>query len=155
MNSMNRRDPLLAELDAMTDSFDRMFGLRAAPGGTRGFLPPVDIWEEEQSVVIELDVPGCDPENLSAEAVEGQLVVTGERTPSDGATRRYRSERWQGRFVRSFTLPQNVDGDMIEAAYAEGVLTIRLPKPEEAKPKRINIGHQSKTIEVAGSGSSN
>ena len=106
-------------------------------------------------MVIELDVPGCDPENLSAEAVEGQFVVTGERTPSDGAIRRYRSERWQGRFVRSFTLPQNVDGDTIEAAYEEGVLTIRLPKPEEAKPKRIDIGHQSKTIEVAGSGTSN
>src|SRR4029078_2138790 len=155
MKSINRLDPLLAELDAMTDSLERMFGLRAAPGGTRGFLPPVDIWEEEHSVVIELDVAGGDPENLSAEAVEGQLVVTGERTPSDGAIRRYRSERWQGRFVRSFTLPQNVDGDTIEAAYEEGVLRIKLPKPEEAKPKRINIGHQSKTIEVAGSGTNN
>jgi HSP20 family protein len=153
MSSMNRRDPLLAELDAMTDSFERMFGLRAAPGGARGFLPPVDIWEDDHSVVIELDVPGCDPEDISAEAVEGQLIVTGERAVSDGALRRYRSERWQGRFVRSFTLPQNVDGDSIEASYAEGVLTIRLPKPEEAKPKRINIGHQSKTIEMS-SGSS-
>jgi len=76
MNShpLARRDPLLAELDAMTDSFERMFGLRAAPGGSRGFLPPVDIWEDEQTVVIELDVPGCSPENLSAEAVDGQLV---------------------------------------------------------------------------------
>lgn len=148
MNAMNRRDPLLAELDAMTDSFERMFGLRAAPGGARGFLPPVDIWEDEHSVVIQLDVPGCDPANLSAEAVEGQLIVTGERAHSDGAQRRYRSERWQGRFVRSFTLPPNIDGDAIEADYGEGVLTIKLPKPEEAKPKRINIGHQSKTIQV-------
>jgi HSP20 family protein len=149
MNSLSRRDPLLAELDAMTEGFERMFGLRSAPGGTRGVLPPVDIWEDEHSVVIELDVPGCEPENLSAEAVEGQLVVTGERGPTNGAQRRYRSERWQGRFVRSFTLPQNVDGDTIKADYAEGVLTIRLPKPEEAKPRRITIGRKADAIEAS------
>jgi HSP20 family protein len=148
-NALSRRDPLLAELDAMTDSFERMFGLRAAPGGSRGFLPPVDIWEDEQAVVIELDVPGCNPDDLSAEAVDGQLVVTGERRARDGATRRYRSERWQGRFVRSFTLPQGTDGADIQADYADGVLRIRLPKPEEAQPKRINIGHRSKTIDAA------
>ena len=149
MNSLSRRDPLLAELDAMSEGFERMFGLRAAPGGNRGFLPPVDIWEDEHAVVIELDVPGCNPENLSAEAVEGQLVVTGERAPTGGAQRRYRSERWQGRFVRSFTLPQNVDGDSIKADYIEGVLTISLPKPEEAKPKRIRIGHKADAIEAS------
>ena len=147
--TLSRRDPLLAELDAMTDGFERMFGLRAAPGGQRGFLPPVDIWEDDQQVVIQLDVPGCNPENLSAEAVDGQLVVTGERGVSDGASRRYRSERWQGRFVRSFTLPQNVDGDSIKADYIEGVLTISLPKPEEAKPKRIRIGHKADAIEAS------
>jgi HSP20 family protein len=144
--TLARRDPLLAELDAMTDGFERMFGLRAAPGGQRGFLPPVDIWEDDQQVVIELDVPGCNPENLSAEAVDGQLVVTGERSVSDGAHRRYRSERWQGRFVRSFTLPQGVDGGSITADYEDGVLAVRLPKPEEAKPRAISIGHRSKTI---------
>jgi HSP20 family protein len=144
--TLARRDPLLAELDAMTDSFERMFGLRAAPGGQRGFLPPVDIWEDDQQVVIELDVPGCNAENLSAEAVDGQLVVTGERSVSGGANRRYRSERWQGRFVRSFTLPQGVDGGSITAEYEDGVLTVRLPKPEEAKPRAISIGHRSKTI---------
>ena len=146
--TMSRRDPLLAELDAMTDSFERMFGLRAAPGGQRGFLPPVDIWEDDQQVVIELDVPGCNPENLSAEAVDGQLVVTGERSVSGGASRRYRSERWQGRFVRSFTLPQGVDGASITADYEDGVLAVRLPKPEEAKPKTIQIGQQQKTIDA-------
>ncbi|HEX3329608.1 MAG TPA: Hsp20/alpha crystallin family protein [Gaiellales bacterium] len=131
--TLTRRDPLLADLDAMTDSFERMFGLRAAPGGLRGFLPPVDIWEDDHQVVIELDVPGCDAGNLSAEAVDGQLVVTGERTASAGASRRYRSERWQGRFVRSFTLPQGVDGGSITADYEDGVLRVQLPKPEERR----------------------
>ena len=144
--TLARRDPLLAELDAMTDGFERMFGLRAAPGGQRGFLPPVDIWEDDQQVVIELDIPGCKLDDLSAEAVDGQLVVTGERSVSNGANRRYRSERWQGRFVRSFTLPQGVDGASITADYEDGVLAVRLPKPEEAKPRAINIGHRSRTI---------
>lgn len=149
MNTMlSRRDPLLADLDAMTDNFERMFGLRAAPGGNRGFLPPVDIWEDDQRVVIQLDIPGCKLDDLSAEAVDGQLVVSGERAVSDGAQRRYRSERWQGRFVRSFTLPQGIDGSNISADYEDGVLTVTLPKPEEAKPKTIEIGHRAKTIEA-------
>lgn len=148
MASLTGRDPLLAELDAMTENFERMFGLRAAPGGNRGFLPAVDIWEDESSVSIALDVPGCHPEDLSAEVVDGQLVVTGERKVAGRAVRRYRSERWQGKFVRSFSLPQNVDGGAIEAHYEDGVLTVSVPKPEEAKPKRISIGHRSKTIEA-------
>src|SRR4051812_31030733 len=145
--TMTRRDPLLAELDAMTDSFERMFGVRAAPGGNRGFVPPVDIWEDEQQVVIQLDVPGCKLDNLSAEAVDGQLVITGERGVDGDAIRRYRSERWQGRFVRSFTLPAGVDGFNIRADYEDGVLSVTLPKPEEAKPKRIDINN-SKAIEA-------
>ena len=145
---LTRRDPLLADFDAMTENFERMFGLRAAPGGNRGFLPPVDIWEDEQQVVIQPDIPGCKLDDLSAEAVDGQLIVSGERPGSDGAKRRYRSERWQGRFVRSFTLPQGIDGSSIGADYEDGVLTVRLPKPEEAKPKSIEIGHRAKAIEA-------
>jgi HSP20 family protein len=149
MNTMlTRRDPLLAELDAMTDDFERMFGLRAAPAASRGFLPPVDIWEDDQQVVIQLDIPGCRLDDLSAEAVDGQLIVTGERAMSDGATRRYRSERWQGRFVRSFTLPRGVDGSNISADYEDGVLTVTLPKPEEAKRKTIEIGQRARAIEA-------
>jgi HSP20 family protein len=125
-----------------------VFGLRAAPGGNRGFLPAVDIWEDDQQVVIALDIPGCKPEDLSAEAVDGQLVVSGERAVTDDATRRYRSERWQGRFVRSFTLPQGIDGGSISATYEDGVLTVTLPKPEQAKPKSIEIAHKAKAIEA-------
>src|SRR3954452_8846057 len=140
MNRISRRDPLLAELDAMNESFERMFGLRpAAGGGQRGWLPAGDIYETEPDIVSELDGRGCRHEDLSAEVVDNQLVVTGERQVSDGAVRRYRSERWQGRFVRSFSVPRNVDGSRIEAHYEDGVLRLLLPKPEEAKPRRISI----------------
>jgi HSP20 family protein len=150
MANLNQRDPLLAELDAMSEQFQRMFGIRPAGGVQRGFVPPVDIWETEHDVVIELDVPGVHAENLSAEVVEGQLVVTGERQNDGDAVRRYRSERWQGRFVRSFSVPQGIDGDRIRADYTDGVLRLTLPKPEEARPKRITISgkHQPQTIET-------
>ena len=142
-NRLTQRDPLLAELDAMTDTFDRMFGVRPAAGGPRGFLPATDVFEREGEIVIELDAPGVHPENLSAEVVDGQLVVTGERAPSEGAVRRYRTERWQGRFVRSFTVPRGVDGSAISAQYDNGVLRLTLPKAEDARPRRIAIGHQA------------
>jgi HSP20 family protein len=142
-NRLTQRDPLLAELDAMSEQFDRMFGVRSASGGPRGFLPAADVFETENEVVIELDVPGVHPENLSAEVVDGQLIVTGERSPSDAAVRRYRSERWQGRFVRTFSVPRGVDGSTINARYDSGVLHLSLPKSEDAKPRSIAINHVS------------
>jgi len=142
-----RGDALLDELDAMSEEFSRRFGLRPAPSGLRGWLPPVDVWETQSELVIELDVPGCHPENISAEVVENQLVVTGERTAASDAVRRYRTERWQGRFLRSFVVPREVDGDKIKADYHEGVLTIRLPKPEAARPRRIAIGYEPPVVE--------
>ncbi len=93
-------------------------------------------------MVITLDVPGCHPEDLAAEAIDGQLVIAGERQPTDQATRRYRSERWNGKFVRSFTLQPNMRSDDIHADYRDGVLTVRLRKPEETKPQRITISHE-------------
>jgi HSP20 family protein len=136
-----RLDALARDAEAMTENFDRMFGARPAVGGPRGFLPSTDVFETENEVVIELDVPGVHPENLSAEVIDGQLVVTGERAPSEGAVRRYRSERWQGRFVRTFSVPRGVDGGAIKAQYDHGVLRLTLPKAEDAKPRRIAIGH--------------
>jgi len=144
-----RGDALVDELDAMSEEFSRRFGMRPAPNGLRGWLPPVDVWETPTELVIELDVPGCHPENISAEIVDNQLVVTGERQVAGGAARRYRTERWQGRFVRSFVVPRGMDGDRITADYHEGVLTVRLPKPEAARPKRISIGRESPVVDAA------
>lgn len=144
-----RGDPLLAELQSMNEEIDRAFGRMGASGSgrtDRGWLPPADIFETDDDVVIELDVPGCHFENLSVEAVGGQLVISGERQPTDGATRRYRAERWNGRFVRSFTLQPTVRTDDIRAEYTDGVLTVRLKKPEEVKPKRISISHERKQL---------
>ena len=143
-----RGDPLLAELQAMGEDMDRAFGrlLANQSSTSRGWLPPADIYETEDDVVIELDVPGCHPENLSAEAVDGQLVIAGERAPGDGATRRFRSERWSGKFVRSFALAPNMRTEDVNAEYHDGVLTVRLRKPEDTKPRRISINRERKQI---------
>ena len=137
-----QRDPLLAELDAMASDMDRFLGRRAASSGAKGWLPPVDVWETIDDVVIEVDVPGVPSDALVAEIVNGQLVVTGERQPTQGSVRRYRSERWQGRFVRSFTVPSGIDPESIAAEYQDGVLVVRLRKPEAVKPRRIDIGRR-------------
>jgi HSP20 family protein len=87
----------MAELQSMGDEMERSLGrLFANQSSGRTWLPPADIYETDDDVVIELDAPGCHFENLTVEAVDGQLVVTGDRQPTEGATRRYRSERWSG-----------------------------------------------------------
>jgi HSP20 family protein len=140
--TMAQRDPLLAELDAMATDMDRFLGRRAASNGAKGWLPPVDVWETDDEVVIEVDVPGVAADALVAEIVNGQLIVTGEREPTHGSVRRYRAERWQGRFVRSFTVPTGIDPESIAADYHDGVLVLRLRKPEAVKPRRIDIGRR-------------
>ena len=149
MASRVRADGLLDELDAISEQMSRALGLRAATnGGGRGWLPPVDIWETQDELVIEIDAPGCEPQDLAAEVVENQLVVSGERTLTGTAARRYRSERWQGRFVRTFIVPPGVDNATIKAEYVAGVLRLRVPKPEQAKPRRIAISGDRDVIDV-------
>jgi HSP20 family protein len=149
MASRVRADGLLDELDAMGEQISRALGLRpAATSQFRGWVPPVDVWETGEELVIELDAPGCRPENLAAEVVDSQLVVSGERMQSDESSRRYRSERWQGRFVRTFLVPPGVDNASIKAEYVAGVLRLRVPKPEEAKPRRITIANDRDVIDV-------
>jgi HSP20 family protein len=150
MASRVRADGLLDDLDAISEQMSRALGLRAATnGGSRGWLPPVDIWETQDELVIEIDAPGCEPEDLAAEVVDNQLVVSGERTLTETAARRYRSERWHGRFVRTFIVPPGVDNASIRAEYGAGVLRLRVPKPEQAKPRRITISGDRDVIDVA------
>jgi HSP20 family protein len=119
-------------------ALDRMLGGETR-GSSQGWVPPADIYETDDHVVIELDAPAVDPENLNVELVDGQLVVSGERQPPQ-APRFYRQERWGGRFVRTFTLGQGLRGlTEVNAEYHDGVLRLHLAKPEETKPRQIQI----------------
>jgi HSP20 family protein len=111
-------------------------------GGSRTWVPSVDVWETDSDVVYAFDLPGIPEEKISVEVEDGALTVSGERerTEKTEGDRFYRYERRFGSFERSIGLPQGVKEDEIKADYKDGVLEIRVPKPEQAKPRRIQIG---------------
>jgi HSP20 family protein len=125
----------------------------ATPGNGNGqsstWLPAVDVWETEGELVLSFDLPGIPEDKVSVELDENVLTVSGERerTQEHSGDRFYRFERRFGTFSRSVTLPPGVSEDSIKAEYRDGVLEIRVPKPEEPKPKKIQIGTGQGAIE--------
>jgi HSP20 family protein len=114
------------------------------------WLPAVDVWESDNELVLSFDLPGIPEDQISVELDENVLTVSGqrERTQEQTGERFYRYERRFGTFSRSVTLPAGVNEDQIRADYKNGVLEVRVPKPEEQKPKRIQVGASGqKTIE--------
>lgn len=104
------------------------------------WVPPVDVAETQERIVVRAEVPGMKQEDIQIEFENGLLTIRGERRieKNDGMTW-HRVERVYGNFSRSFTLPRTVDPEKIVASYREGILEIEVPKREEAKPKQIRI----------------
>jgi HSP20 family protein len=109
--------------------------------GQATWVPPVDIYETEEAFVLEAELPGFTKEDIEIELIEQRLTLRGERKqPTAVKEEQYRRrERPYGRFERSFLLPTMIDRDKVTAQFQHGVLTLRLPKSEAAKPKRITI----------------
>ena len=107
----------------------------------RAWYPAVDILESKEAYVLRAELPGMNKEDFNLELKEGTLTLTGERKftkPAEGVE--YRTvERVNGKFVRSFTLPETVKHDGIQATYKDGILEVQIPKAEEAKPRQIQI----------------
>jgi HSP20 family protein len=103
--------------------------------------PSVDIYEEPEAIMIEADLPGLNKENVSVNLENNVLTIQGERKLEHEEKREnyHRVERAYGSFTRSFTIPSNIQAEKIEAEFKDGVLRIRLPKREEAKPKQIEV----------------
>jgi len=138
-----RWDPVRELASMEVDRLDHMFTNLYGEGLSRGWVPPVDIYETPQhEVVIKAELPDVKREDIGVTFENGVLTVKGARTfePEVTADRFQRRERFHGTFSRSFTLPPTVDTANIAAAYRDGVLTIRLPQREEAKPKQIVVG---------------
>jgi len=102
------------------------------------FTPSVDISETPEGLVLRYDMPGVQKGNVDITVDKGTLVVTGKAEPEESGTPAYRETRI-GDYRREFTLPDDVDADRISASMNAGVLTVKIAKPEEAKPKRIQI----------------
>ena len=105
------------------------------------FVPPVDIVEHGEKVLLIADLPGVNPDAIDVSVENRTLTLTGERKEAGEVTEGsvYRSERPAGRFTRTFALPATVDVSRISADYRDGVLRVVLPKAEEARPRRIEI----------------
>ena len=115
------------------------FGLDLGPSG-RGVFPPVNVFSTPDGYVVKMEVPGIAPDAISIESHGRTLTVTGQRehqAPEGGSF--HRRERDTGRFSRSLQLPADLDLDHIEATCGRGVLTIRVPKRAEAKPRQISV----------------
>jgi HSP20 family protein len=118
---------------------------------TTSFAPPVDIYEDEHTITVEMEVPGIDEKDIDVRIEGTTLAVHGERKlEKDEKEENYRRiERQYGSFTRSFTLPSSVDPSQVSAHYDKGLLKVNLAKKAEAKPKQIkvNVGSE-KTLEA-------
>jgi HSP20 family protein len=135
---------LAALQSEMSRFMNQVWGTSGAGGGNgpSTWLPPLDVWETETDLVMALDLPGVAENDVSIEVEDGALTVSGNRARAteQESERFYRFERRYGEFSRSVTLPQGVDPSAIKADFKNGVLEITVPKPEERKPTRVQIG---------------
>ncbi len=128
------------EMNRLFDSFLR--GGVSDDGSFGTFWnPPVDIREREDAYLVEVELPGLTKDDVKITMENNVLMIKGEKSQESEEKRGscHRTERVYGSFLRSFTLPSSVKNDKIEAQYKNGVLTITLPKVEEAKPKAIEV----------------
>ena len=104
-------------------------------------FPPVNVWEENDNLHVEAELPGVGKDNLDITVVENELILKGQRSDSEeGDSRTYhRRERPMGSFTRVIRLPFDVDANGVKASFSDGVLLISLPKAEAAKPRKVQI----------------
>jgi HSP20 family protein len=151
------------ELQTMQSEMNRLFntffdspstgGTTGGPAPRRRWIPAMDVVETDDHFVLRADLPGMSESDVNIEVDDNVLTVSGERK-SEHEQRNagyYRFERASGSFSRSLTLPKGVDADGIQASFDNGVLEVSIPKPEQPKPRKVQItlGNSTKTIEGA------
>lgn len=135
------------QLNSLREEIDRLFEspLAELTSGSQqllsGWLPAVDIHEDNDNFYVQAELPGMSKEDIDISLHDGTLTLCGERKENKRRENDevLRSERFLGRFQRTFSLPAPVSADKVKASYTDGVLTITLPKAEEAKPKQIEV----------------
>ncbi len=128
--------PTFGRLTSWQDELDRLF---EAPMTT--WAPALDVHEDKDNFSIRVELPGMKREDIEVSLQDGALVISGERKEEKvhEGTEVHRQERFYGRFSRALTLPSAVAGDKVKAQYKDGILTVTLPKAEEATPKAITV----------------
>lgn len=148
MSTLVRWEPF-RELGTLQSELSRLMnGMLEGNGrASERWVPALDVWETPSEVVYAFDLPGIPEDRISIEVKDDNLTVSAEREKVDETSENgfYRFERRYGTFARAVGLPQGVDQENIAARYENGVLEVRVPKPEEQKPKKIEL---SKTIDA-------
>lgn len=134
----------MAEFDRLREEINRLFDFDSWPESTglfdRSFSPSLDVVEQDDEFAVTVDLPGVSEKDIDITVANNVLTIRGEKSEEqeeDG--RYYRKETWSGTFQRTVSLPNTVDADKVEASMKNGVLTVHLPKREEAKPRRISV----------------
>jgi HSP20 family protein len=144
---VTRWDPF-GEALSLRDAMNRLFeqavlqpGGDAAPQRENGFVPPLDVHESQDAYTIKVSLPGVKPEDVNIQYQQGMLSISGEVREDEHREQGgyHVRERRSGRFSRSLRLPDMVSADKAEATFEHGVLTLRMPKAEETKPRRISV----------------
>ena len=133
---LNEMERLRREMNRVFANFPATSESRITPG-----YPAMNVWTNEDGVVVTAELPGIDPDALDIAVVENTLTLSGERKPlelEEGEVY-HRRERGYGKFTRSFQLPFNVEANNVEATYEKGVLNITLPRAEADKPRKITV----------------
>ena len=144
MTVLTRWDPF-REFTTLQGRMNRLFRDSYSEGQealtTSSFAPPVDVYEDEHNVTLKIEVPGIDEKDIDVRIENNLLTVHGERKfeKEEKEENFRRVERQYGSFTRSFTLPNTVDAEKVQASYEKGILKIQLAKKAEAKPKQIKV----------------
>jgi HSP20 family protein len=162
MRTMNRLEQPFRGATTLQEQFNHMFGNGLPRTGEESNLTPwapaVDIFETEHELVVNADLPGVNPEDLDIRVENNIVTIRGERKFENKVNEEnyLRVERAYGSFSRSFSLANSVNSEAIKADYQNGVLTLSIPKREEAKPKQIkvSVGTQSGSRVMAASAGS-
>jgi len=140
LSNWSTLDRLASFQDEVNRLFDFSFPSRDT-GLFSGWSPALDLYDQKDDFVVTVELPGMKKEDIAISLHDGVLTVTGERKHEfegeEGKT--FRSERYFGKFQRSVTLPARVDASKVTASYKDGILSITLPKAEEAKPRHIEV----------------
>jgi HSP20 family protein len=121
--------------------FDAPFGETGSGSEFFAWAPAVDLYEDRDNLVVKAELPGMKKDDIEISLHQGSLIISGERKveSEEGEGESSRSERFFGRFQRALELPKPVDATKVTASYKDGILTVKLPKTEESKPRQISV----------------
>jgi HSP20 family protein len=136
--SVDRWSNLRDDLNSLLESpFWSSFG--GAGQLFSGWSPALDLYQNNNNIIAVVELPGMHKEDIEISLHDGMLTIAGERRSATPNGDVERSERYVGKFRRSITLPARVDANKVSATYRDGILTVTLPKADEAKPKQIQV----------------